>query len=389
MRLRMTIDLYRQFDRLDLSKYIIASYWIESKTTIKEALNALAIGQSIGNPNIRSKLETDHLVEDHAAKILTDVSQIDFINSTVVQIAYPINNINIETDGISQLLCMTMGGQMDIDIIQKCHLESISFPPDYEYKHEQKPIYGISGLREKTGMYERPLLGCIIKPKIGLKPKELAGIVKEMIDGGANIIKEDEILANPLSCPLEERLPYIADLIQNKPVVYLACINGDADIVLEKAKTVHRLGVNGVHLNIWSGIGTYSAIRRLNLPLAIHYQKSGDKVMTDPFNHYKISWSVFCDLAAFSGVDTIHVGMWNGYSNDREDLLEFRMKELQKKNVLPALSCGMTARLIPYVTEKFGYEYLANVGGAVHAHKDGIKAAVKELRDSIDGKLCF
>jgi ribulose 1,5-bisphosphate carboxylase large subunit-like protein len=44
----------------------------------------------------------------------------------------------------------------------------------------------------------------------------------------------------------------------------------------------------------------------------------------------------------------------------------------------------MNAELIPKVTEKFGYDYLANVGGAVHSNPNGIKAAVIELRKAIE-----
>ena len=32
----------------------------------------------------------------------------------------------------------------------------------------------------------------------------------------------------------------------------------------------------------------------------------------------------------------------------------------------PTLSCGMTAELIPEITRRFGIDYMANVGGAIH-----------------------
>lgn len=376
------INLYRDPKEIDPEKHIIATYWIESTQPIGDASYALAIGQSIGNPLIRNKLESDTLIEKHAAKIMTDFGNLDFLKSSVVNIAFPIENINWETDGVSQLMCMLMGGQMDIDIITKCHLMDINLP---ERLTHLRPKFGISGLRKFTGMYDRPLLGCIIKPKIGLKPKELRDVVKEMIEGGANIIKEDEILANPFSCKLEDRLPYIADLIKDKPIIYLTCINGDPDYILEKAKLVHKLGINGVHINFWSGLGSYAAVRRLDLPLVIHFQKSGDKIMTNDFNNYHVSWGVICKLASISGVDTIHTGMWGGYANDEENVLRHRMEILQTENVLPALSCGMRAEIIPSITKRFGKDYLANVGGAAHDHPDGIKAAVKKLRKAIDG----
>ena len=60
------------------------------------------------------------------------------------------------------------------------------------------------------------------------------------------------------------------------------------------------------------------------------------------------------------------------------------MDMLTSHNVVPALSCGMNATLIPKVTAKFGVDYLANVGSACHSHPDGVYAGVKKLRDAID-----
>jgi hypothetical protein len=76
--------------------------------------------------------------------------------------------------------------------------------------------------------------------------------------------------------------------------------------------------------------------------------------------------------------------MWGGYLSDDPVDLKRTMDLLTSNDIVPALSCGMTAELIPKVTEKFGIDYLANVGGAVHTHPDGIRAAVRILRNAID-----
>jgi ribulose-bisphosphate carboxylase large chain len=83
------------------------------------------------------------------------------------------------------------------------------------------PKFGLSGIREFTGQYNKPLLGCILKPKIGLNPTDYASIVKEMVDGGADIIKEDEILGSPLFCSLEDRLEIVRSVIGDKKIIYL------------------------------------------------------------------------------------------------------------------------------------------------------------------------
>jgi len=46
---------------IDKEANIIATYFLESKSVIEQAAWELAIGQSVGNPNVRNKWETDDL----------------------------------------------------------------------------------------------------------------------------------------------------------------------------------------------------------------------------------------------------------------------------------------------------------------------------------------
>lgn len=363
-------------------QHIVVSYFIKSATTLSAACEAVAIGQTIGNPNVRiAKWETPEMVENYSAKIIGNKADLDKLSEGIVEIAFPNVNFDWERDGISHFLCVLLGGQADIDIVLKCNVLDID---DKGLIPKLKPKLGLSGLRELTGKHNKPLLGCIIKPKLGLNAQDYTSIVSEMIDAGADVIKEDEVLGSPLYCTLEDRLEIVSGLIKNKNVVYLTAINGDADSVLKKAELVTNYEVNGIHINVWSGLGTYRAARKLDFPLFIHYQKSGDKVITDPNNAFGIRWKVLCKLAAYSGVDSIHTGMWGGYLSDDPIELKSLMDLLVSHNVIPALSCGMNSKLIPKVTEKFGVDYLANVGAACHSHPKGVYAGVKELRDSID-----
>ena len=104
---------------VDPEKYIVVSYFLSSKTTLRDACWNLAIGQSVGNPNVRNNWETDELYENHSCIILEDENALRKSNFGKVKIAFPVCNINIREDGISQLLCHVMGGQLDIDNIEK------------------------------------------------------------------------------------------------------------------------------------------------------------------------------------------------------------------------------------------------------------------------------
>ena len=376
------IDIFD--DEIDKEKYIVCTYIMKSKTTLSEAAWNLAVGQSIGNPSIRNKWETDELLHAHACFILSDMEYL--VNNTFgeVKIAFPIKNIDIKTDGISQLLCHVMGGQVDIDIIEECSLIDIEFPNEI-LSAFSGPRYGLAGMRKYTNTYNKPLLGAIIKPKVGLSQHDLLEIVMELVDGGVNFIKEDEILSSPLYCPLEQRISKIGKYVQDNNVIYSACINSDPAYILDRARAVYNAGGNGVHINVWSGLGAYKSVRELNLPLFIHFQRSGDRVFTNSSNSFSISWSVICYLAGLMGVDSIHAGMSGGYmTQDKDNSLSDIMDILDINNVTPALSCGMHPGLVESIRAEYGNDWMANVGGAIHGHPSGTRAGALAMRQAID-----
>ena len=62
------MNFYRE--NVDSEKYLIATYAMKSKTSLKDAAWNLAIGQSVGNPNVRNSWETDELFERNSCIII-------------------------------------------------------------------------------------------------------------------------------------------------------------------------------------------------------------------------------------------------------------------------------------------------------------------------------
>ncbi len=368
---------------VDLEKYFIAEYYLESQTNLRDAAWNLAIGQSVGNPNVRNHWETDELFENHSCMVLGEEETLKTQQKGNVFVAFPVANIDIETDGVSQLLCHLMGGQMDIENILACHLINVEFPKCM-LKSFKGPKFGMSGAREFLGLNDKPLLGGIVKPKVGITPETLLELVKEMVEGGVNFIKEDEIMANPPLCPLEVRVPLIMNYLKDKKVIYAVCINSDPHHVIERVKRVHELGANAVHINFWSGMGVYKAIRDLDLPIFLHFQKSGDKILTQFTHAFHIKWNFICKLAVLMGVDFIHAGMIGGYYNAGGDDMNQVVKTLQDGNVVAALSCGMHPGLVDGIRAQIGSDWMANCGGALHGHPGGTLRGVMAMRQAID-----
>jgi ribulose 1,5-bisphosphate carboxylase large subunit-like protein len=370
---------------LDKEKYFVVTYRIESNTNLRDAAWNIAIGQSVGNPNVRNRWETEDLFKNHSCLVLGDELDLQKKLSGDVKIAFPVINTDWETDGISHLLCQIMGGHVDIDLIKKCRLIKLDLPKTVT-QHFLGPKFGITGMRKFTGQYDKPLFGAIIKPKIGISPETLLDMVKELVDGGVDFIKEDEIMSNPSFCTLDKRVDLISNYLnsQSRNVVFCHTINCDPHILVDRVKRIYSLGGNGVHINVWSGYGVYNSIRKLDLPMYIHFQSSGAKVSTSINNQFSISWTVICQLATLMGADTIQTGMVGGYSNDDEDEILECIRILRDGNTLPALSCGLHPGLVDRITSLVGNDYLGNAGGAVHGHPNGTLSGAKAMRQSID-----
>jgi len=366
----------------DLNNYFYVRYWVKSATTVHDAAFDIAVGQSIGNPSKRSVWETPEMIERFCCKILNgpDLDK----SEGYVEVAFPLVNIDWATDGIAQLICTIAGGNADIDRILRFRALRIEFSDDFVKKNFNRPKYGLSGFRKLTGRHNKPRFGGIVKPKTGITPHQLLEITKQLVDGGVDFIKEDEIMANPGVCRLEDRVELISNYIRDTNVVYCFCINADPVHVVPRARFVAENGGRGVHINVWSGLGSYKSIRDADLPLYIHYQKSGDKVFTHKDNPFSVSWQLLCQLATYCGVDTIHAGMWGGYLSDPEDELRETLKILTDGNVTPALSCGLTAELIRPIVDKFGVDWLANSGGGIHSDPEGTREGARKIRAAVD-----
>ena len=381
--------VYTSKTEAELSNYFIVTYQIKAKTNLADAAWNIALGQSVGSPSMRSEWETQELFENHSCLILHSKSELESLKDGNVKIAFPEVNLNLAEDGISQLFVEVLGGQCDIDIIEKCRVIDIQFTEN-QLKQFQGPKIGLKEIKRYCSIPDdKPIFGTIVKPKVGLGSEKYFDLVKCLIDGCANFCKEDEILSNQDFCPISKRLPKIVNYLERtkSKMFYCVSINADPNKLLDRVKQVYELGGNGVHVNVHCGFGAYRAIRELDLPILVHYQKSGDKIWTDSGNRFGFDESVLFKIIALSGCGTAHCGMLGGYLNEDEERTKRIVKMLADLNCAGALSCGLHPGLVNYIKKTLGHgNFMANVGGALFSHPGGTLRGVMAMRQAIDGE---
>ncbi|MCX7830662.1 MAG: RuBisCO large subunit C-terminal-like domain-containing protein, partial [Acidobacteria bacterium] len=209
---------------------------VEGKT-IEEAANSVAAESSIG-----TWTEVSTMSEEFREKFKAKVTRID---ENIVEIAYP--PVLFEKGNIPQIYSSVAGNIFGMKDVKNLRLESLKIPKEFVESFDG-PKYGIEGIRDKLKIKDRPIVGTIVKPKIGLDPESQSQVMYEAMIGGVDVVKDDENLTSQDFCPFEERLKKCLDKKKRaedetgEGKGYIPNITAPLDIMLKRAEMVEKLG---------------------------------------------------------------------------------------------------------------------------------------------------
>jgi ribulose-bisphosphate carboxylase large chain len=312
-----------------------------------------------------------------------------------VKIAYPIELF--EPANMPNILSSVAGNVFGLKALKNLRLLDIQMPKSL-INSFKGPNYGIAGIRSLLKVPERPFVGTIIKPKLGLKTKDHAKVAYEAWSGGCDIVKDDENLSSQKFNPFENRLSQTlesrdkAQQETGERKVYMVNITAETDIMLKRAEAVIAQGGEYVMVDIltagWSALQT---LRNQNYKLVIHAHRAGHAAFTKNPKH-GIAMRPIATVARVIGVDQLHVGTVVGkMSETKAEVLEninaCKAPLDGLKPVLPVASGGLHPRLVPALLETFGNDVVIQAGGGIHGHPDGTVAGAKAMRQAVDATL--
>jgi ribulose-bisphosphate carboxylase large chain len=289
------------------------------------------------------------------------------------------------------------GNVFGLKALKNLRLLDIEFPKQLMASFKG-PAFGIAGIRKLVKVPKRPLVGTIIKPKLGLETKDHAKVAYDAWIGGCDIVKDDENLSSQSFNPFEERLTATLesrDKTQERTgerKVYMINITAETDTMLKRAQSVLDQGGEYVMIDIltcgWSALQT---LRNQNLKLVIHAHRAGHAAFTKNPKH-GIAMKPIATVARIIGVDQLHVGTVVGKMSETKaevianiDACKAELGGL--KSVLPVASGGIHPHLVPALIETFGKDFVIQAGGGIHGHPDGTIAGAKAMRQAVDATL--
>ncbi|MFW9899136.1 MAG: type III ribulose-bisphosphate carboxylase [Candidatus Thorarchaeota archaeon] len=324
----------------------------------------------------------------------------------IIKIAY--TKELFEADNISQILSAIAGNIYGMRVIENLRLLDISFPKDI-VKAYKGPKFGIEGIRKLIKVEKRPLLGTIVKPKVGLNEDEHAKVCGEAWSGGLDIVKDDENLTSMTFNKFEKRISEtlkVRDKIENETgerKMYMPNISAKLSTMKKRADYVIENGGEYVMVDIIT-IG-FSALQEIrdyleDKNLVIHAHRAMHAAFTRNKKH-GMTMLALAKLMRLIGMDQLHtgtvVGKMEGPKQEVRDINKVITEATIKGNdiamldqdwgnikpILPVASGGLSPLHAPELIEILGKDVIFQFGGGCHGHPDGTEAGAKAIRQAI------
>ncbi|RMD45864.1 type III ribulose-bisphosphate carboxylase [Candidatus Pacearchaeota archaeon] len=322
------------------------------------------------------------------------------------RIAYPVDLF--ELGNVSDIMSSIGGNIYGMKCVDGLLWEDVKLPKKI-IKSFDGPRFGIRGIRSYLRVFKRPLVGTIVKPKVGLNEEEHARVAYEAWLGGCDIVKDDENLTsqsfNNFYVRVKKTLKRLreAERKTGEKKVYLANCTAPADEMVKRIKFVERCGGNYIMLDIltlgWSALQYARKVTKL----PIHAHRAGHAMFDRSPNH-GMKMEVVAQFARMVGVDTLHIGTAYGkMAGGREEVLHIEKeiegqftKQTQRylsqkwynvKPVLGVASGGVHPGIVPKIISLMGNDVVIQAGGGVHGHPDGTVSGARAMRQAVEAAM--
>lgn len=358
---------------------LIAKYHVETDLPIKKAAQAIAAEQSTG-----TWTEVRGSENPLAARVIC-------AEGTEAEIGFP--EEIFEPGNIPQYLSVVAGNLFGLGALKKVRLQDVIFPESLVRAHNG-PRFGIEDARKILGVFDRPFVGTIVKPKVGLDPKGTAEVAAAAVRGGLDLVKDDETLTNQRFCPLVSRVEEVMSALDcveketGKKAFYAVNVTTGADQILDRAEEAIDHGANMVMVDVLTAGFSALDVLAKNVKVPVHVHRTMHGAFTRDKGH-GISMVVIAKLVRLAGGTNLHTGTYLGkmaretLENDlARDALRDEWYSL--KRVFPVASGGVYPANVYANLDGYGIDCIVQAGGGVHGHPDGTTAGARAMVQAVE-----
>ena len=425
----------KAYVNLDLANYKNGEYMLTvfhlvpgKKLNFLQAAAEIAAESSSGT-NFPVKTETPFSREMNAL-----VYQID-LKRNLVWIAYPWRLFD-RRGNVQNILTYVVGNVLGMKEISALKLLDIWFPSTMLEQYDG-PSYTLDNMRKYLDVYDRPILGTIIKPKIGLTSAEYAEVCYDFWVGGGDFVKNDEPQANQDFCPYDKMVRHVKEAMDKavkktgkKKVHSFNVSAADFDTMIERCELIKNAGFEkGSYAYLIDGITAgwmaVQTLRRKYPDVFIHFHRASHGAYTrveNPIGFSVLVLSKFARLAGASGIHTGTAGIgkmsgspkeditaadeilhyfgkghlfgqsWATIPDKDKDAIRLAHEDFNHNLILhddswrgikkccPIISGGLNPTLLkPFIETMGNIDFITTMGAGVHAHPQGTQAGAKAL----------
>lgn len=250
---------YLHLGEEDPENHVVCRYRVTTDLPIEKAAEAIAAEQSTGTWTGISTLDTD-VFERLGARVTK-------IDGDMVTVEFPTDDFSIEVGAVPQILSVIAGNLFGLGALRAVRLEDVTFPKSM-LSQFKGPKFGAKGIRDQLSRPEKPLVGTIVKPKIGLSPEKTAQYVYEAGSGGLTNSKDDETLVDQPFCPIEDRTVKVAEALdrleeEGHSMMHAINVSTRSDRIVELAEKVQGWGAREIMIDVITcGFGRSRRSRR-------------------------------------------------------------------------------------------------------------------------------
>ena len=223
--------------------YMLGAYHLvpSDKKNILQAACEVASESSTGT-NFPVKTETPY------ARLLNALVYEVNLETNIVKIAFPWRLFD-RKGNVQNIMTYIAGNIFGMGDVKALKLLDVWFPPVMLEQYDG-PSYTLDDMRKYLNVYDRPILGTIVKPKMGLSSAEYAEVCYDFRVGGGDFVKNDEPQADQDFCPYDKMVAHVKEAMDkavketgHKKIHSFNVSAADFDTMIERCEMIRNSGM--------------------------------------------------------------------------------------------------------------------------------------------------